>query len=244
MPATHCGKLFPMSRLIRSLSVAALVLPLTVGAAAAAGHETTDHTIVVGGTGKVSAAPDVAVLMLGVESLAPALADATADAAKRMSAVVARLKELGVADADISTLVYSVDPRTAPIDPSRRDPPRVVGYQVSNIAQVTIRKIAEAGPTLDAAVAAGANAVRGIRFTLADPSAVQAEARKRAVADALAKARQLAAAGGVTLGPVLTIRESAASPPVPVRAMAMSSPIEAGQLDVVVNVEIRQAIQR
>lgn len=234
-----------MLRLIRSLSVAALVIPLTGCAAASAGHETTDHTIVVGGTGKASVAPDIALLTLGVESQAPALAEATADAAKRMSAVLARIKALGVADADITTVVYSVDPRTAPIDPSRREPPRIVGYQVSNIVQVTVRKLADAGPILDAAVAAGANAVRGIRFSLADASAAQAESRKRAVADALAKARQLAAAAGVTLGPVLTIRESGVAPPVPVRAMAMSTmPIEAGQLDIVVTIELRQAIQR
>ena len=207
--------------------------------------------IAVMGLGRVSATPDTALLTLGVESQAPTLAEATGDASRRMSAVVARIKALGVADTDIATIAYSVEPRVAPTDPARREePPRIIGYHVSNLVQVTVRKPADAGPILDGAVAAGANAVRGIRFTLADPAEAQSRARAAAVADALAKARQLAAAAGVKLGPVLSVRESTISQPVPMRAatsMAFQSaptPIESGQLDVVVTVELRQAIQR
>jgi uncharacterized protein YggE len=232
----------------RSLLVLGLMV-LAAGCAsrmAAPGVE--DDVIAVTGVGKFSAAPDVALITLGVDSNAATLGHATADAARRMSAVLARVKSFGVADADITTVAYSVDPRMAPSDPSRRDePPRIVGYHVANIAQVTVRKLADAGPILDAAVAAGANTVRGIRFTLADPSAAQSQARASAVADALGKARQLAAAAGIRLGPVLSIRESTVSQPVPFRAMtarAEATPIEAGQLDVVVSVDLRQAIQR
>jgi len=216
---------------------------------AAAGPDGPVDAIVVTGLGRVSAAPDQAQLTLGVESQAPTLAAATEDAARRMSAVVARLKALGVADTDIATVVYTVDPRMAPADPARREePPRIVGYHATNLVQVTARRPADAGPLLDAAVAAGANAVRGIRFTLADPAAAQAQARAGAVGDAIVKARQLAAAAGVKPGRVLSIRETALSQPVPMRAAmavrAESTPIEPGQLDVVVTIELRQAIER
>lgn len=204
--------------------------------------------IVVNGNGRVNVAPDIGVLMLGVEAQAPTLEEATADAARRMTAVVERVKALGVAAADLATVAYTVDPRMTPPDPARRDPPRIVGYHVTNLVQVTVRRLGDTGRILDAAVAAGANAVRGIRFTLADPSGAEAEARTRAVADALARARGLAAAAGVTLGPVVAIREGGASPPVPMmRTMVLrteSTPIEPGQLDVVVTVELRQAIRR
>jgi hypothetical protein len=236
-----------MPRWIRPLFV--------VCALAAAGCVTTvasldpaGDAIVVTGMGRVSTAPDTALLTLGVESQTPTLGEATSDAARRMSAVVARVKSLGVTDADIATIAYTVDPRMAPSDPSRRDePPRIVGYHVTNLAQITVRKVADAGPILDAAVAAGANAVRGIRFTLAEPATAQAQARANAVGDALVKARQLAAAADVKLGPVLSIRESTISQPLPMRAMAMraeSTPIEPGQLEVVVTIELRQAIVR
>jgi uncharacterized protein YggE len=206
------------------------------------------NAITVSGTGRVNAAPDTALLTLGVESQAPTLGAATADAARRMSAVVARIKAMGVADADITTVSFSVDPRMAPSDPARREePPRIIGYHVTNLAQVAVRKLPDAGPILDAAVAAGANAVRGIRFMLADPASAQSRARAAAVADALARARELAAAAGLKLGQVLAIRDTGGAPPIPVRGMALraeATPIEPGQLEVIVSVELQQAIQR
>ena len=237
-----------VSRLIRSLLAVALAALAAGCAGRMAGPGVEDDVIAVTGVGRFSAAPDVALLTLGVDSNAATLAEATGDAARRMTAVVARVKSFGVADADVATVAYSVDPRMAPADPLRRDePPRIVGYRVSNVAQVSVRKLADAGPILDAAVAAGANTVRGIRFTLADPSAAQTQARASAVADAMDKARQLAAAAGVKLGPVLSIRESTVSSPIPMRTMAVraeSTPIEPGQLEVTISVDLRQAIQR
>lgn len=237
-----------MPRLIRSLWVAGLVLLAAGCAPRMAGPGVEDDVISVTGTGRFSAAPDAALLTLGVDANAATLAEATGDAARRMTAVVARVKSFGVADADIATVAYSVDPRMAPSDPTRRDePPRIVGYHVANVAQVTVRKLPDAGPILDAAVSAGANTVRGIRFTLVDPSAAQSQARASAVADALAKARQLAGAAGVKLGPVLSIRESAVSQPIPMRAMSIraeATPVEPGQLEVTVAVDLRVAIQR
>jgi len=239
-----------LSHMSRSMGLILLVALLVSGCTTTmASHDTLGDTIVVTGVGRFSAAPDRALLTLGVESQAATLGEATGDAARRMSAVVTRVKSLGVADTDVATIAYSVDPRMAPSDPARRDePPRIVGYHVTNLVQVTVRKPADAGPILDAAVAAGANAVRGIRFTLADAAAAQAQARASAVGDALAKTRQLAAAADVRLGPVLSIREGAVSQPVPMRATAAmrmeSTPIEPGQLEVVVTIELRQAIQR
>jgi uncharacterized protein YggE len=238
-----------MPRSVGPLFVVSVLLLAAGCVTTVASLDAPGNAIVVAGTGRVSVAPDTALLTLGVESQAPTLAEATGDASRRMTAVVARIKALGVADADIATVVYSVDPRLAPTDPQRRgdEPPRIIGYHVTNLAQVTVRKLADAGPILDAAVAAGANAVRGIRFTLADPASAQAKARANAVADAMAKARQLAGAAGVKLGDILTIRETGGSPPTPMRAMAMraeSTPIEPGQLDLTVTVELRQAIQR
>ena len=239
-----------MSWVIRLLFVACLAWLAAGCATTTAALDPAHDAVVVTGTGRFSAAPDTALLVLGVEAQAVTLGEATSDAARRMSAVVSRVKSFGVTDPDIATIAYSVDPRMAPPDPARREePPRIVGYHVTTLVQVTVRKLGDAGPILDAAVAAGANAVRGIRFTLADSAAAQAQARASAVGDALVKTRQLAAAAGVTLGPVLSIREGTVSQPVPMRTMAMSmraeaTPIEPGQLEVVVSIELRQAIAR
>jgi hypothetical protein len=238
-----------MLRATPTLSVLSALL-LAAGCVTTVAHlDPSANGIVVTGTGRITVSPDTALLTLGVESQAATLAEATTDAARRMSAVVARVKAFGVADADIATASYSVDPRVAPSDPARRDePPRIIGYRVTNVARVTIRKLADAGPILDAGVAAGANVVRGIQFTLADSAKATTDARASAVGDAMVKARQFAAAAGVTLGEVLSIRESGATPPMPLlRASALraeATPIEPGQLEVVVTVELRQAIQR
>jgi uncharacterized protein YggE len=221
---------------------------LAAGCVTVATPDPAANAIVVTGTGRVAAAPDTVLLTLGVESQAAGLAEATSDAARRMSAVVARVKAFGVADTDITTVSYSVDPRTAPSDPARRDePPRIVGYRVANVARVTVRKLSDAGPILDAAVGAGANAVRGIQFTLSDSDKATTDARASAVGDAMVKARQFAAAAGVALGPVLSIRESGISTPTPLARGAFrmeATPIEPGQLEIVVTVELRQAIHR
>jgi uncharacterized protein len=242
-----------VTTIARSLLLALTLAALAAGCAPTLSRSAAeDDVIAVTGSGRFNASPDVAVLTLGVDASGPALAEVTADAGRRMTAVLARVKSFGVADADIATVVYSVEPRMAPmapIDPGRRDePPRIVGYRVTNVVQVAVRKISDAAPILDAAVAAGANTVRGIRFTLADPSAAHAQARAEAVRDALAKARQLATAAGVTLGPVLSIRESGGPPQfAPMRALATRPDmpaIEPGQLEVTVSVDLRQAIQR
>src|SRR2546423_7037427 len=87
---------------------------LAAGCVTVASPDPSANAIVVNGTGRVGVAPDTALLTLGVESQAAGLAEATSDAGRRMSAVVARVKALGVADTDIATVSYSVDPRTAP----------------------------------------------------------------------------------------------------------------------------------
>lgn len=232
-----------------SAALAALALLAAGCVTTVANVDLPTNLITVTGTGRVEATPDTALLTLGVESRAATLADAAADAARRMSAVLTRVKAMGIADRDIATVFYNVEPRMAPMDPAHRDePPRIVGYQVSNIARVTVRDPAQAGPVLDAAVAAGANAVRGIQFTLADTAKAQADARARAVADAIAKARELAAAAALKLGDVVAIRELGVSSPIPMPRAALlrmdATPIESGQLEVVVTVELRQAIQR
>jgi hypothetical protein len=236
-----------MRRATWTLSVIASLL-LAAGCVTVSGPDPSTNAILVTGTGRIAVSPDTAQLTLGVDSQAATLAEATSDAARRMSAVVARVKAFGVADPDIATVAYSVDPRMAPSDPAHRDEsPRIIGYRVTNVARVTVRKLADAGPILDAAVAAGANAVRGIQFTLADSAKATTDARASAVGDAMVKARQFAAAAGVTLGEILSIRESGATPPMPLPRAAMrmeATPIEPGQLEVIVTVELRQAIRR
>ncbi len=115
-------------------------------------------------------------------------------------------------------------------------------YTATNNVEVTIRNLDTAGKVLSAATGAGANQLYGIRFEIEDPSAVQAEARKKAVADARARAERLAQLAGVKLGPAVSISEQdGGGGPVPMFAMAKmdsAAPVERGELTVTSTVQI------
>ena len=221
--------------------IACVVSLLLAGCATAA--PPAERGIVVTGTGRVMARPDTGIIDVGAEARAPRLADATAQVERTMRDVIARVKALGVSDADVRTSVYAIDPIAEPRQPGDTSGVRIVGYRVTNVVQVRARAVDRLGAVADAAVGAGANVVRNIQFTIDDPSRVEADARAQAMRDAAAKAAQVATAAGVKLGRLLSATESAAGRPVPRMTMQMAAPIEPGQLEVSISIEARYAIE-
>jgi uncharacterized protein YggE len=168
-----------------------------------------------------------------------------------MAAVIAALKNAGVAEDDIQTSDFSVSPKYPPYQPNQTTAPRIVGYTVSNQVTAKVKNLAKLGAILDALVQAGSNQINGISFGLNEPKATLNEARKKAVADARARAELYAEAAGVCVGKVVQISESSAVVPMPPmyrrEAMAASAdasvPIAAGQQVVTAHVSITFAIQ-
>jgi len=200
--------------------------------------------ITVTAMGRVAVRPDVVLVTLGAETRASTLAEATADVGRRMGEALARVKALGVAENDITTVVYAVDPIAAPRR-SDDEAPRIVGYRVANVVRLRLRDLAAAGRIVDAAIAAGANTVSALQFTLDGPARAESEARVFAVRAAAAKAREIADSAGVRLGELVWISESAPIRPVPRAAMATQvapGPVEPGQLEIVVGIEARYRI--
>ena len=112
---------------------------------------------------------------------------------------------------------------------------------------VKIRNIANVGKVLDAAIAAGANSVNNVMFTVDNPAKAQDEARTLAVKDAMAKAQTLATAAGVKVGSIIVITElSGGVQPIYKTAdyaaapatSGGAGPIETGQNEISVNVEM------
>lgn len=195
------------------------------------------------GTGRVRARPDTATVALGTEARAVSLTDASVQVDRTMRDIVARLKGLGVRDADVQTASYRIDPIAEAPTPSVLGA-RIVGYRVANVVHVRTRDVAALGRLVDAAVAAGATVVRDLHFAVDDARPAEAQARALAVQNAHEQARQLAAAAGVRLGRPLAISE--APPARPVARMTLTTaagPIEPGELDIAVTVEIRFAIE-
>jgi uncharacterized protein YggE len=207
------------------------------------GQQRDGGTIVVPGTGRVSVAPDVADLRLGVAVARPKIDAARSEAARIMDAILTAVDAAGVARRDVRTTLLSIQPR---YDYREGRPPSLTGYELANLVEVTIRDLAVLGDVVDAAIAAGATSMDGLSFRLADPAPVEREARRSAMADARSRADVLAAEGGLTIDGVSDIVEGGPSrPPIPfpkaermLMAADAATPVEGGSLEVEVSVAV------
>jgi uncharacterized protein YggE len=202
----------------------------------------------VEGHGEVNAVPDSALISAGVTIQAATAAAALSDNAAAMNRVFAALKSAGVQEKNIQTSNFSVAPQYTPYNSNNTGAQKIVGYLVSNQVNVTLEHVTNVGPTVDALVAAGANQMNGISFTIHDPKPLLAQARASAVVDARERAQTFAQAAHVTLGPILSIGEATVEGPRPLFAMqakanAAATPVAAGEQTVSADVSIVWQIQ-
>ena len=204
-----------------------------------------EHTISVSGTGKVVVSPDIADLRLGVSVTKPTVKAARTAAAESMTRVIAALKKLGIADADLQTTGLSLQPVYT--YPPNGQAPKLTGYMLSNAVAVTIRDLDKIGDAIDDALAAGATTLDGVTFRVEDPARAEQQAREEAMAQAKSKAETLASAAGVRITGVSSISETSAPVPYPVYyggekgaggALDVSTPIQTGTNEVVVTVAV------
>ncbi|GAA4528760.1 SIMPL domain-containing protein [Chelativorans composti] len=232
----------------RSLLALAFVVPLIAAAPAFAQESDMRPKIHVTGEGEVRVAPDTALVTLSVLKEAATAREAMDENNAAMAAVIAALKEEGIEAKDLQTSGLSINPQYVyPDGKNGEDKPRITGYQVTNTLSVRVRDIEKVGAVLDRAVSLGVNQGGNIVFTNDDPASVLGEARKKAVEDAMAKARELAEAAGAEVGKVLRITESGGTPPpmpmmkaARMEAMVASAPVpvEAGENAYRVNVNV------
>lgn len=199
------------------------------------------RSVHVSATGSAEAEPDTVVLQLGAETTDEEAQRAIDDNNRRMQDVQEALADEGIDPQDIRTIQFDISiQRLRP----EEGQPRQEQFRVIHIVEVRSGDIEGAGSLLQAALDAGANIVRDIRFTVEDPSELQEEARRQALETARENAEQLAAGLGAELGPPRQIQESG-NRPIPVRAgaaeleqAAAEAPIAAGTLTVTVTVNV------
>lgn len=211
--------------------------------------------ITVTGQGDASIAPDMAIINLSVLREAETARQALTDNNEAMAKILAAMKQDGVAERDLQTGGFSIQPRYVyPDDKNGLTQPKISGYSVSNTLAVKVRDLTKLGNILDQSVTLGVNQGGDITFTNDDPKTAITEARKRAVEDAAAKAKTLTEAAGVSVGKVLSINEGGAMPsPRPIAYARMASaqgmaadsvPVAAGEntynVNVTVTFEIKQ----
>jgi len=218
-----------------------LIMPANPPGGPAAGIVTT-------GDATVKVRPDIALITVGVTAQAATAADAQSQAAERVAKILARAKQLGVADADVKNGGYSIQPQYA-YGPNQA--PKITGYQATQQVVLTYRKVDEAGKALDALVQNDGATNASLQFALEDPKGAQADARKKAVADAKAKAQAMADAAGVRLGAAISVSDQSTGGGVALDsykvltgmpAPAAQTQIPASDLEIVIRVTVQFAI--
>lgn len=209
---------------------------------------TVQRTITVVGVGKVSLVPDIAQLNVGAEDTANTVAEAKAKVDSQMAAIMAALKEMGIADKDIQTSNYSIyyEQQASPSSEGSSSTERRGVYHVSNTLLITVRDVTKAGDVLDTLVGVGANQVYGVSFTVSDEVKWQSQAREKAIADAKARAEELARLSGVEVGQVQAISEVIGSVSYPVaaeRGLGGGSAIVPGEQELSMQVQVTYQIQ-
>jgi len=208
----------------------------------ATGESTLVESVSVSGSGSVFVDPDTAVLSLGVSLREDTAQGARDRVAELTEALVGSLKDNGIDDDDIQTTTFNL---RAEYD-YRGDEQHLLGYRVTHTLSAKVRDLDRVGEVLDDAVDEVGDDVQinGISFTVDEPDQFLSEARADAMAQAKAKATELAELGERELGKAILISEGAVSPPPMFREFSLGladtggTSIQTGQLELSVNVQV------
>lgn len=202
----------------------------------------------VSATGYADAAPDRATVSAGVVQQGKTARQAMQGNATLMTAVFDELEAAGIKKSNITTSQLSLRPQ---YDRRDRNKPTIKGYEARNTVTVKSDDIEQVGPMLDALVRAGVNNINQVQFTVKDPKNALNKAREDAIREAREKAKNMAEAAGVKLGPLLSMNEGhrGGFSPQPIRSRAyslesadVSTPISAGDQTLSVSVNLSYGI--
>ena len=172
-------------------------------------------TISVTGEGEVFAVPDIATISFTVREEAEDPAAAQDAASKQVNAAIDYLKDQGVDEKDIKTTSYNAFPRyeyreVVCISGSFCPPSgerELVAYEISQTISVKVRDTDKTGTILAGLTDQGIGNIFGPSFEIDDPETLERDARKMAIDDAEAQARELAKDLGVRLVRVVSFNE-------------------------------------
>ena len=205
--------------------------------------------IVTTGDATVRVKPDIALVTIGAVAQASSAADAQAQVADRVAKILERAKALGVADKDTKNVGYSIQPQYAS---GPNQAPRITGYEARQNILLTLRSVDTIGKAVDTLVQNDGALTASVAFSLDDTKPAQAEARRLAIQDALAKASAMAQTANVKIGKVLSVNDVQGLPiPLPTQNFQLAAParsgaeaqLPAGQLDITIRVQVQFSIE-
>lgn len=199
-------------------------------------------TITVTGNGEVEGTPDTATFDVGVNTTARTAVKALEENNAQVATLEQSLEQSGVELKDMQTSWLDLSANT-------NAKGKITGFSADDDLTVTMHNLSDVGEALDAAVSATGNGVTldGISFSISNQSTLLAAARAQAMQAANTEATQVAAGGGLALGPIVSItdQENAGQyvyySPVNVAAPVSSGgavPVQAGQQQISVQVTV------
>ena len=227
--------------------LAALAAPRALHAQTPPTPITSLPSVAASGRGEARVTPDRATVLLTVETRARTAAAAAAENARRQQSTLDALARLGIPRNLLGTAGYNVFPEQRF---QENQVPVVVGYVARSTVRAEVRRVDQVGPVIDAALAAGSNAVGGVRFTASNIDAIRRSVLDSAVVNGCESATAVARASGRAVGELLeaTVGDDGGQFPVmdaaPMMSMARGAeatptPINPGELTVATTVSTR-----
>ena len=174
------------------------------------------RSFTVSAEGEAIGIPDVALFSAGVITEGGQdIVSLQVENTRKTNDIIAFAKENGVEEKDIRTISYSISPRYEACDNRFGricPPPRIIGYTINSVIEIRVRDFAKAGDILSGVVDKGANTVSGLSFEIDNQDAVLKIARDEAIAEAKAKAQDIAVSAGFRVGRLLSIQENHMTP--------------------------------
>jgi uncharacterized protein YggE len=226
-----------MSKPVRNSIIAVLAIILIFVVAQHVSGGSWEHSgsaadrphITVMGKGEAFAVPDIGTFTFSVIENGKTVKEAQDNATDRTNKAIDYLKKAGIAEKDIKTVNYNVNPQydyskracvsSAPCNPNGI----LVGYQTVATIEVKVRDTSKAGELLTGIGSLGVQNISSLNFTIDDDTAIVRQARQKAIDDAKTQAEQLAKDLKVRLVRIVDFQESGNYPVFYSKAMAADS---------------------
>ena len=208
--------------------------------------------------GKVIAKPDIAKVSFSVITQGIEAAAVQTENNQKMQKVIDFVKKQGVADKDVQTTNYSLNPQydytwcQKSKDDTRYCSPKIIGYELTQSVEVKIRDFDKINTIIGGLSDAGANQISNISFSLDEPEDYKNQARIEALKKIEKRAQLLSKETSLRLGKIMSVSESGIFPSPIYRDLKAtvgstedlpSAPIETGTQEITVTLTVSYEIK-
>lgn len=208
-----------------------------------------DKVLEITGNGELQVVPDMAQLIVSVETRATEAKEAITQNAQSSKKVIDYLKKTIKDDNAIQTGQFNLNP-VYEYDNARKKS-NLTGYQVTNQIQLETKDLSKLGNLMDEIVNLGATRIDGLTFKHSNEKQLSDEALKKAILNGKQQAQLIADTAGISLGKIVNIRPVSSGGIQPfaksfaltAREAVPSTPIETGELTITSQINMIFAIE-